>query len=69
MIIWILDCSNGCVTRVNLSSEMQDELDRFLEDGGDTEAYIRDHEATFGVCTESSVWMTTNDEHVYEVDY
>lgn len=70
MVIWLLDCSNGCVTKVNLSKEREEELNRYLdEDNGDMESYISMHEDDFGVSPQCTAFMTTDNENIYEIDF
>lgn len=67
--IWILDCSNACVTKVKLSEEREQELETFLDNDGDMESYLHDHEDEFGVSLSNSSWMVTKNDEVYEVDF
>lgn len=72
MIIWLLDCSNGCVTRVHLSKEKEEELNRYLDDeenGGDMESYISEHEDDFGVSPQCTAFMITDNENIYDIDF
>lgn len=70
MVIWLLDCSNGCTTKVNLSKEREEELNRYLdEEDGDMEDYIYLHEDDFGVNAKSSSFMITDNDELYEVDF
>ena len=70
MVIWILDCSNGCVTKVKLSAEREQELNEMLDTNVlDMSDFISIHEEEFGVCAQSSVWMSTESDKVYEVEF
>ena len=70
MVIWLLDCSNGCTTKVNLSKEREEELNRYLdEEDGDMCGYISEHADDFGVNAESTAFMVTDNDNVYDVDF
>lgn len=69
MTIWILDCSNGCTTKVNLSKEREEEMNRFFENGGDSWDYISQHEEEFGINANSSSYMITENDNIYEVNF
>ena len=68
--IWFLDCGSGCVTKVKLSEKNNEELNKFLnEECGDMSDWLYDHEQEFGVNMNSSSWMITESDTVYEVDF
>lgn len=67
--IWFLDCCNACVTKVKLSKERDEELNTFLESGGDMYDWISKYEDDFGINLNSSSWMITEDDNVYDVDF
>ena len=68
--IWFLDCGSGCVTKVKLSEKMNEELDKFLnEECGDMSDWLSHYEDEFGVNLNSSSWMLTEDDTIYEVDF
>ena len=68
--IWFLDCGNACVTKVTLSEERAEELNKFLnEDGGDMGDWLSEHEDEFGINLNSSSWMMTENDTIYEVDF
>lgn len=70
MVIWILDCSDGCVTKVNLSKEKEEEMNRYLdEEKGDTWDYISLHEEEFGINANCSSYMITDNDKVYDIEY
>lgn len=70
MVIWFLDCSNSCVTKVNLSKKMEEELDKYLNDEcGDMEDWLSRYEDDFGVNLSHCSWMAAEDDRVYEVDF
>lgn len=70
MVIWLLDCSNGCVTKVKLSKEKEEEMNRYLdEEKGDMWDYLSMHEDDFGFKANSTSFMTTDNENVYEVEF
>ena len=61
MVIWLLDCSNGFVTKVNLSKERAEELEEM-----GTPEFIEKYADKFGVRFNDCSWMVTDVE--YEVD-
>ena len=65
MVIWFLDCGNGCVTRVKLSAERQ----REMENTEDMLDFLSKYEEEFGINVNSSSWMVSENEDVYEVDF
>ena len=70
MVIWLLDCSNGCVTKVNLSKEREEEMNRYLdEEKGDMSDFISMHDEDFGIYANSTSFMVTDNENVYEVNF
>lgn len=61
--IWILDCCSGCVTKVTLSAEKEEELNRFLdEENGDMESFLSNN----GNDVSNSSWMVSSDDTIYE---
>jgi hypothetical protein len=70
MVIWILDCSNGCTTKVKLSAEREEEMNRFFdEENGDAWDYIQSHADDFGINANSSSFMISDNDNVYEIDF
>lgn len=65
MVIWFLDCGNGCVTRVKLSAERE----REMEDTEDLLDFIQKYEEEWGVDSNSASWMVSENEEVYDVDF
>ena len=69
MYIWFLDCGNATVTKVHLSQEKEDELNEMLDnETGDVEDFISKYEDDFGISLNSSSWMISESDKVYEVE-
>ena len=67
MVIWILDCCSGCITKVTLSEEKEEELNRFLdEENGDMESFLSKYSDQLGISVSNSSWMITNQDYVYQ---
>ena len=65
MVIWILDCSNGLVTKVNLSKERKEELETM-----DSYDFVSKYADEFGINFNDSDWMVTDvDADVDEIDF
>ena len=63
--IWILDCSNGLVTKVNLSKERTEELENM-----DSYDFLEKYADDFGINFNDSEWMITEAmDEVYEMDF
>ena len=63
--IWILDCSNGLVTKVNLSKERAEELESM-----DSYDFVEKYADDFGINFNDSEYMITDAENeLYEVDF
>jgi hypothetical protein len=70
MVIWLLDCSNGCATKVTLSKEREEEMNRYLdEEKGDMWDYITMHADDFGINANSTSFMASENDNLYEVDF
>lgn len=68
MVIWLLDCSNGYVTKVKLSAERENELNRYLdEENGDVEGFICKYEKEFGVSAKNSSFMIADEDNEIDV--
>ena len=65
MVIWFEDCTNGLVTKVNLSEARKNELEQM----DDVDEFICKYADKFGINPNSSSWMVTDSEDVYEVDF
>ena len=63
MVIWLLDCSNGYVTKVKLSAERENELNRYL----DVEGFICKYEKEFGVSAKNSSFMIADEDNEIDV--
>lgn len=64
-VIWIMDYSNGLVTKVRLSEERVKELES-LDDAQD---FFALHSDEFEVSYDDSYFMVTESEDVYEVEF
>jgi len=69
MTIWFLDCGNGCVTKVNLSKEREEELKQMLGRKCDAYDFIFMYSDEFGINPDSSSWMVTDNDCVYDVEF
>lgn len=65
MVIWILDCSNGCVTKVNLSKEREKEF----EQTDDAYDFICKYADEFGINSNWSSYMVSDNDNVYDVNF
>ena len=64
MIIWILDCSNSYVSKIELSETRKNELENIFD--GDVEGFLRVYEKPLGINVDSSSWMVA-DEELFDV--
>ena len=62
--IWILDCTNGCTTKVNLSEERAKELETM-----DSYDFLSKYADVFGIDLDDSDYMVTDNDNVYVVDF
>ena len=62
--IWILDCTNGCTTKVNLSEKSLKELETI-----GTYNFLSKYSEKFGINLFDSEYMVTDDDSMYEVDF
>jgi hypothetical protein len=65
MVIWFLDCSNGFVTKVNLSQERAKELETM-----DSYDFCQKYAKEFGVNFDDSSYMVSDiDNEVDVIDF
>ena len=65
MVLWILDCCSGLVTKVNLSAERAKELEDM-----DSYDFVSKYADKFGINFNDSEWMVTDvDSKVDVIDF